>query len=237
MKQGKNMLELFAGTHSVGEVMKENGYNVVSLDITDYNGKHVPTHKCDILTWDYKQYDKDFFEVVWASPPCIFYSKLQDCWIGRMKKSGLYTVERHEEDLALANSWVLKAIEIIEYFNPKYWFIENPDNGKLKNMEFMQFLPYHTIDYCMYSDWGYRKRTRIWTNVPNFNPQVCNRNCGNLITINERTFHFKNCGNSMSAKLIRDHCNTNNFKKIGGCTSKLERYRVPPNLVKSLMSF
>jgi hypothetical protein len=25
-------------------------------------------------------------------------------------------------------------------------------------------LPYTDVDYCRYSEWGYKKRTRIWTN-------------------------------------------------------------------------
>jgi hypothetical protein len=28
----------------------------------------------------------------------------------------------------------------------------------------MQNLPYTDVDHCRYSDWGYKKRTRIWTN-------------------------------------------------------------------------
>ena len=30
------------------------------------------------------------------------------------------------------------ALEIIDYFKPKFWFIENPDGGKLKEQEFMK---------------------------------------------------------------------------------------------------
>ena len=31
--------------------------------------------------------------------------------------------------------------------------------------------PYYDVDYCMYSNWGYRKRTRIWTNLKGFEPK------------------------------------------------------------------
>ena len=37
------------------------------------------------------------------------------------------------------------------------------------------------VDYCMYCDWGYRKRTRLWTNIP-FEPRTCDGSgrCGNM---------------------------------------------------------
>jgi hypothetical protein len=32
----------------------------------------------------------------------------------------------------------------------------------------MKDIPFYDVDYCMYSDWGYKKRTRIWTNKTDF---------------------------------------------------------------------
>ena len=46
------ILELFSGTQSVGKVARELGWDVVSLDIEDYKGKHAPTIKTDIMEWD-----------------------------------------------------------------------------------------------------------------------------------------------------------------------------------------
>ena len=65
------VLELFSGTGSVGKVCKQLDWEVVSLDI-DERADVV----CDILKWDYKTYDKDYFDVIWASPPCDNYSIL-----------------------------------------------------------------------------------------------------------------------------------------------------------------
>ena len=99
------LLELFSGTGSVGKVAKEFGYDVVSLDLknADIN--------CNILEWDYKQYDTGYFDFIWASPPCTEYS--------RAKTTGVRKIDE-------ANAIVLKRIEIIKYFQPLAFFIENP---------------------------------------------------------------------------------------------------------------
>ena len=60
----------------------------------------------------------------------------------------------------------MRTIEIIDYFKPSAWFIENPQTGMLKKQEFMNGLPYKDIDYCK-SGMPYRKRTRLWTNLDN----------------------------------------------------------------------
>ena len=59
------LLELFSGTGSVGEVFRERGWEVVSLDM------HLPADiRCDIMTWDYRgAYPPGFVDFVWASPP------------------------------------------------------------------------------------------------------------------------------------------------------------------------
>jgi len=43
-----------------------------------------------------------------------------------------------------------QAEKIIDYLKPKYYFIENPQTGKMK--EYIT-RPFYDVDYCMYSDW------------------------------------------------------------------------------------
>ncbi len=155
-----NVLELFSGTGSVGKCCKELGWDVVSVDLI------LPAdHQVDIMDFNYKQYPKDHFDIVWASPPCTEYSCMNYC---RPEK---------KPDIQGANKIVKETLEIINYFNPELWFIENPQTGLLKNQSFMEGLPYYDVDYCMYSDWGYRKRT-IWTNKKDFNNLLCDKTCG-----------------------------------------------------------
>ena len=97
-----NLLELFSGTGSVGRIARDLGFNVISLDL-----KNADIHT-DILKWDYKQFDRNHFDVIWSSPPCTEYS--------RAKTTGVRKID-------YANSIVLKTLEIIDYFKPRYWFI------------------------------------------------------------------------------------------------------------------
>ena len=153
------LLELFSGTGSVGRVAKNFGYTVISLDLKNAD-------ICsDILEWDYNEYPTGMFQFIWASPPCTEYS--------RAKTTGVRKIEE-------ANKIVKKTIEIINYFNPKYFVIENPQTGLLKNQDFMKDFDYKDVDYCKYG-FRYRKRTRLWGNV-NWKPRpLCCRDCGNIV--------------------------------------------------------
>ena len=154
------ILELFSGTKSVGKVAEQLGLDVISLELrnADIN--------CDILHWDYTCFAPGTFHFIWASPPCTEYS--------RAKTVGVRNIE-------YANSIVLKTLEIISYLDPTYWVIENPQTGLLKNQYFMNDLPYNDVDYCKYG-MPYRKRTRLWNNIPNFIPlPLCNKDCNSMI--------------------------------------------------------
>ena len=144
-----NLLELFSGTKSVGTLAKSLGFNVISLDLknADIN--------TDILEWDYKQFDRNHFDFIWSSPPCTEYSIA--------KTRGIRNIE-------YANNIVLKTIEIIKYFNPKYFVIENPQTGLLKHQEFMDEFDFKDVDYCNYG-MPYRKRTRLWNNITTWKPR------------------------------------------------------------------
>ena len=104
------LLELFKGTGSIGNAFEAKGWEVVSVD---NEPKFNATHTVDIMHFDYQQYDKDYFNAVWASPPCQMYS------IAR-------TRAKIPRDMDASDKLVMRTREIIAYFNPEYWFIENP---------------------------------------------------------------------------------------------------------------
>ena len=208
------VLELFSGTGSVGKCCEVLGWEKVSVDLLS-----PADFQIDILDFDYKQYPKDEFDIIWASPPCTNYSRLQDAYIGRMRKGEIYSREVQEKEMLEDDKLILKTLEIIDYFNPHWWFIENPDTSRMKERDFMKKLPFYVVDYCMYSDWGYRKRTRIWTNKKDWNALTCNKQCGNMIG----NAHKTNLGNTKQRQ-----------KTNGKSFCQNDRYRIPEDLIFSL---
>jgi hypothetical protein len=90
----------------------------------------------------------------------------------KIKGTGTYyTRELIEADIeAIGKPMVDRTREIIAYLQPRSFWIENPQTSRMK--DYITDLPYYDVDYCMYSDWGYRKRTRFWTDIPGFEAQV-----------------------------------------------------------------
>ena len=241
-----NVLELFSGTGSVGKCCKELGWDVVSVDLI------LPAdHEVDIMDFDYKQYPQDTFDLIWASPPCTEYSNLKNAWLNRPDKNGvILTKELLEEKRKESDKLIAKTLEIIEYFKAELWFMENPQRGQLKDREVVKGLPFYDVSYCMYSDWGYEKRTRIWTNKKDWTNLICDKSgaCGNMIEIlteqKVRKLHKNTCGNTKQNQTLRRHKKALGIGKketeagqvsvLGGGTNRLERYRIPPNLIYSL---
>ena len=228
------VLELFSGTGSCGSVCERKGYDVVSVDITNHGGLYHPTHLVDIMEFNYNQYPKDHFDIIWASPPCRYYSVLQFSWYGRTRvidgERVIFTKEIHDRLMNQDDQLSKKAIEIIKYFRPKLWFIENPDNSQLKNRDHMKDLPFYRVSYCHYG-FPYRKNTRIWTNLEGFQPKLCRNDCDQRVN----SIHKNN--------LAKDNLKKNSMKHIseaqgvykGRGTRKLERYRIPPKLLDELI--
>ena len=151
-------LFLCSGTGSVGKPFRESGWEVTDVDRC---GKHAPDIKVDIHKWDYKAtFSQGHFDVIWASPDCTQYSVAR-------------TSAKTPRDLEGADRLVAKCREIIDFYQPRFWFIENPDTGLLKTRDVVAGLPFVRVDYCMYGA-PYRKRTRIWTNAQ-WTPQLCDR--------------------------------------------------------------
>ena len=154
------VLELFSGTGSVGNVCKALGMDAVSLD------RDMPADiRSDIMDWDYTTYKPKDFGVIWSSPPCTEYSMA--------KTTGVKKIED-------ANRLSQRTIDIIRYFEPQYWIIENPQTGKLKEQYLMTELPFKDVDYGKYG-MPYRKRARLWNNVECWTPRpLCQRGCDSM---------------------------------------------------------
>tara|TARA_R110000787_G_scaffold217412_1_gene326261 strand:+ start:222 stop:923 length:702 start_codon:yes stop_codon:yes gene_type:complete len=221
------ILDLFAGTKSVSKVCDKLKWDSVSVDMilpADY--------RIDIMDFEYKKYPKDYFDIIWASPPCVAYSTLQNCWKGRMRNGKIFTQEDINNMMIESDKLVLKTFEIIDYFDIKYWFIENPQTGNLKKRDIMKDKPFYDVDYCMYSDWGYKKRTRIWTNKKDFEPKLCDGKgtCGNM----KDRKHKKDLGTSAAPGGGSQKNEEKDLKHLGKGTNRIDKYRIPEDLIFSL---
>jgi len=191
------LLELFSGTGSVRKAVGTRFDETVSIDILQ---KFKPTEVTNILDWDYRKYPTGHFDVIWASPPCTQYSIA--------KSQGVRDIEG-------ANAIVKRTLEIIEYFKPRLWFMENPQTGLLKKQDVVKDIPFYDVDYCQYG-MLYRKRTRIWTNKVGFTPKLCDRRtCPGM----NGTRHRLSCGNA---------------NQVERPTTLVERYSIPSQLIVEL---
>jgi hypothetical protein len=149
------LLELFSGSCTVSEEAKRRGYEVRNLDICSKNN---PTYCCDIITWNYKEDLKDWKpDVIWASPDCRSWSIAQH----KHRKSNLIPLTQVALD---GEAMVLKTLEIIEWLNPSYYFLENP-RGYLRKFPPMKDISFrNTVFYGNY-DYPMCKPTDIFSNI------------------------------------------------------------------------
>ena len=99
---------------------------------------------CNILEWEYKTaFSVGYFDMIWASPPCDTFSKMRHSNVGRYG----VTMETIQRDISLNGLPILRRTEeIIDYFEPPLYFIENPQTGRMK--DYISDRPYYDVDYC-----------------------------------------------------------------------------------------
>ena len=159
------VLELFAGTRSIGKAFEKQGHEVYSIE---WNKDF------DNIDW-YEDINKitaqdiiDRFghpDVIWASPDCATFS-IAAISHHRRKNPETGNLDPISDYAKFCDKVDQHVLQLIEELQPKYWFIENPRGG-LRKMTWMQDIPYrYTTTYCQ---WGEKrmKPTDLFTNYPN----------------------------------------------------------------------
>ena len=184
----KIILSLFDYTGNWSEPF-ENDYEVIKIDIK--NG-------IDILSWDYKKIKKENVKGILAAIPCTDYAVSGARWFKEKDING--TTEKSQE-------LVKKTKEIIDYFQPEFWVIENPVSrihtlntwiGKPK----MYFHPY---EYAHFSNQNeqYSKKTSLYGN---FNYKKLQSLKGNLKCLDNKKIHEPTRKDGTKIKWASEEC-------------------------------
>ena len=161
------LLELFAGTGSVGKAARAEGWEVISLDIEPGH-----TIQSDILAWDHTVHPPGNFDWVHASPPCTQDSRAR-------------TTAKTPRNLELADAIVQKTLDVLKYHGALFT-IENPYTGMMKTRPCMEGMaPFlRVITYCSYGA-PYKKSTAVWSDLGDYwqpRPACCKaRPCENVV--------------------------------------------------------
>lgn len=156
-------LELFAGKATFSEIAKTLGFNTTSVDIDPKSNASIVA---DILKWDYTNLNIKPV-LIWSSPECTYLSRAanQNNWKKYNVARRVYHYEPVTLNASTAIALVSKTIEIITYFNPSVFFIENPI-GRIQHLQSLKSIGHYRY-FVNYADWGfnYSKETYIFTNI------------------------------------------------------------------------
>lgn len=167
------ILELFAGTRSIGKAFEARGHEVFSVE-WDKNFENIDLH-ADIGQLTAQDILERFGrpDVIWASPDCTTFSIAA---ISRHRRKNHLTgnLDPVSDYAKFCDVVDMNVLALIRELRPALYFIENPRGG-LRKMTWMQGLPRYTVTYCQYGD-TLMKPTDIWTNhpAPDFKPMCKN---------------------------------------------------------------
>ena len=158
------VLELFAGTRSIGKAFEAKGHEVFSVE-WDKDFENIDLYK-DIGTITAEEILERFGkpDVIWASPDCSTFS-VAAISHHRRKNPITNNLDPISDYARFCDEVDKHVLKLIEELQPTFYFIENP-RGAMRKMTWMQSLPRYTVTYCQYGETR-MKPTDIWTNHPN----------------------------------------------------------------------
>lgn len=173
------VLELFAGTRSIGKAFEAKGHQVFSVE-WDKRFEKIDLY-ADIMNVTAADILEKFGrpDVIWASPDCTTFS-IAAISHHRRKNTVTGNLDPVSEYAKFCDAVDQHVLQLIKELSPRLWFIENPRGG-LRKMTWMQGFPRYTVTYCQYelekpASERRMKPTDIWTNhpAPRFRPMCRN---------------------------------------------------------------
>lgn len=163
------ILSLFDWTMSWSNEYARAGYRVMPVDLK---------WGIDILSWNYKKIPKNLVVGILMAPECTHYTA--SC-------NRLWETKDNDGRTAGANALIEKGFELVEWFSPEFWAMENP-KGRLRRMlkgNYLESEPRinipeslsesvkdirYSFDPCDHGD-PWKKKTNLWGvfNIPNRN--------------------------------------------------------------------
>jgi len=219
------ILELFAGSRSVGKVAEARGHEVFSIDINNFEGIDLVKDVDELLMEDIP-FTPD---VVWSGTPCTTFS--------------LAAISHHRNtDYSPKSDFAFKCDRMnikVNHFinewlkvNPNLiYYIENP-RGVLSKMYYMEGMPRTMITYCSYGDIA-NKPTNIFSNNlwnPLFNPlgwrgkPMCKR------------YKYDQDGNVINQHCHHEPAQRGSSTGTQGKKGNYERSIYPPELVEEIIT-
>ncbi len=147
-----NVLELYAGSRSVGKVAEAMGHRVFSIDKEPFPGIDLAAD-LEFVTPDQVPFVPD---IVWASPPCTTYSLAAISHHRHLDGSPRTDFAEKSDRL------VVNTLALIKAWPGCTWYMENPV-ATLQYQPFMHGVERVTVWYCRYGD-KRAKPTNIFSN-------------------------------------------------------------------------
>lgn len=158
------VLGLFTGLKSWEKPFIENGDSVFMTDINEaYTYCNFIGDLRDIKTEDIVTELGGYPDIIVASPPCTTFSIASCSHHWHPPTEDNLRIPKSESAI-IGLELLHKTLELIDYFKPKFWILENP-RGLMRKMDCLEGFNRSTVWYCQYGDIR-AKPTDLWGKFP-----------------------------------------------------------------------
>lgn len=125
------VLELFAGTRSIGKAFEAKGHKVYSIEWNkDFENIDLYADISKVTAQDILE-NFGYPDVIWASPDCVTFS-IAAISHHRRKNPETGSLDPISDYAKFCDKVDQHVLDLIRELKPKYWFIENPRGGMRK---------------------------------------------------------------------------------------------------------